>query len=402
MSKLSPTTPDQSFAAQWARFIIRFRWFVILASLIAVGFAATGASKLSILTNYRVFFSEQNPELRAFDKFQATYTKTDNLFFLVRPKDGDVFTRKTLAAIEDLTEQGWQIPFSTRVDSITNFQHTYANGDDLVVEDLIENAASLDAAYIAERKTIALNEPLIRDLLVTADGRAAGVNVIIQLPGKDISELPSAYGAAQKTREAIMARHPDVEIYVSGLVALNNAFAEEAPKAFASLLPFMFLAIFLLSVLFFRSITATAAMLFVVVMSTVAAMGIAGYLGLGISPVSAAAPIVILTLAVADSVHIMMAFRDAQGAGMERLEALVEAIRTNFLAVSVTSITTIIGFLALNFSDAPPFRALGNMSALGIAAAWILSLTLFPALASFIKLKPGKGPKMQKAMSAFA
>lgn len=376
-----------SFGARWAQAMIRHRWLVIVLSLAMVGIMASGVTKLVMLTDYRAFFSPENPELTAFEDFQATYTKVDNVFFLIRPEDGNVFTSQTLAAVEELTERGWQIPHASRVDSITNFQHTYAVGDDLIVEDLIEKASTLTADYIEERKAILLAEPLTRNLLVTEDSRATAVNVTIRLPGLDLGELPATFAGAREARDAIEAQYPGLDIRVSGVAALNQTFATEPAKVMAKLLPLMFLVIFVLSVFFLKSILATAAMLLVVTLSAMAAMGLSGYLGLGISPVSIAAPIVILTLAVADSVHIVTALRDAVARGMEYSAALVDAIRTNIAPVSVTSITTAIGFLALNFSDAPPFRALGNMSAIGIVVAWILSLTLFPALASLLRLK---------------
>ena len=64
--------------------------------------------------------------------------------------------------------------------------------------------------------------------------------------------------------------------------------------------------------------------------------------------------------------------------------ALIEAVRVNFLPVSITSLTTIVGFLSLNFSDSPPYWHLGNITAVGIAAAWLYSITLLPALISVL------------------
>ena len=378
---------NKNASARWAEAMIKHRWWVILVSVVTVLMVATGATKLTRLMDYRAFFSEDNPELTAFQVFQETYTKTDNLLFMVKPKNGDVFTKETLAIIEDMTEAAWQIPFASRVDSLTNFQYTIGLEDDLIVEDMFEDVKTWPASKLTSRKSAALAEPLLRDLLVTEDGSATGVNVLIRLPGKEITELKQTYSAAQALRAKVASNHPELDVHLSGIAALNNAFANDGPQAMAGLLPFMFLAIFVLAGVFQRSIPATGVLMVVVVLATMFAMGMAGFLGIGISPISASAPIVILTLAVADCIHIMTTFRSNLRNGVSRELALVDAIRTNIVAVSITSITTIIGFLSLNFSDAPPFRALGNISAIGIAAAWILSLTIFPALISFLKPK---------------
>ena len=120
-----------------------------------------GALRLTLKTDYRIFFSSDNPQLQAFEQLQNTYTKTDNVLFAVAPKDGTVFTRDTLAAIAWLTHACWQIPYSLRVDSLTNYQHTRAEGDDLIVADLVSDPATLDAAQLESIRDIAIHEPLL-------------------------------------------------------------------------------------------------------------------------------------------------------------------------------------------------------------------------------------------------
>ena len=123
--------------------MIRRPWLVIGLTLIAVLAATSGVRHLEFSNNYRVFFSSDNPELLAFEEFQDTYTKNDNILFVLQPEDGQVFTPRLTEAIERLTEEAWQIPYAIRVDSVTNFQHTWADGDDLTVEDLIRDGKTL-------------------------------------------------------------------------------------------------------------------------------------------------------------------------------------------------------------------------------------------------------------------
>ena len=71
------------------------------------------------------------------------------------------------------------------MDSITNFQHTYAEGDDIVVEDLVKNATQLSEEDLERIRSVALKEPLLVNRQVSAQGNAAGINVTINLPGID-------------------------------------------------------------------------------------------------------------------------------------------------------------------------------------------------------------------------
>ena len=100
------------FAAALTQGVIRYRVLVLLGAVLAAGLIGSGASRLEFSTNYRVFFSEANPELQAFEELQNTYTKNDNFFFVLETKDGAAFDRETMVAVEELTEAAWQIPYS--------------------------------------------------------------------------------------------------------------------------------------------------------------------------------------------------------------------------------------------------------------------------------------------------
>ena len=143
----------------YAEWIIRFRWLVLLLSLMVAAALGYGAQYLTFTNDYRVFFSKENPQLLAFENLQDTYAKNDNVMMVLVPEDGDVFTAQTLRAVAWLTEQAWQIPWSRRVDSLTNFQHTEAHGDDLAAQRHVELGNGLDgfhrSEFIPGRKAVA-------------------------------------------------------------------------------------------------------------------------------------------------------------------------------------------------------------------------------------------------------
>ena len=98
----------------FSEWVIRWRWWLILLCIAATVAAGSGARFLEFTTDYRVFFSKENPQLRAFEELQDVYSKNDNVLFVIAPKDGKVFTRDTLATVEWLTEAAWQLPYSSR------------------------------------------------------------------------------------------------------------------------------------------------------------------------------------------------------------------------------------------------------------------------------------------------
>ena len=380
--KAQPAT--NTTAGRFTGWIIRRRWWVLGAALALTFGTGSGGRHLGLSTDYRTFFSADNPDLLAYEEIEDVYSRNDNVLFVIKAQSGTVFTPEILGAIRALTEDAWQIPYSSRVDGITNFQHTWADGDNLIVEDLL-GPGPITPALVERVRQVALAEPLLAGRLISADGRTAGINVRINLPGESTDELPATAAYVYELERAYNERYPALEIRTTGVAMLNMAFAEAPLNDMPVVMPLMFGTLLLAMVAMLRSASSVAGTFAVILLSTVTAMGVAGHLGVFFDPTSASAPTIILTLAVADSVHILVTFLQRRKAGVERDAAIVEAIELNAQPVLLTSITTAIGFLTLNFSDSPPFRLLGNVTAFGVMLAWVYSMTVLPALLTFSK-----------------
>ncbi len=390
----------QSSVGNFAEFIIRWRWVVSISSILIVLFIATGMKSIQFQTDYRIFFSKENPQLAAYEKLQNTYSRNDVLQFVLQPNNGDIFQPQFLDNLRELTEEFWQIPFTTRVSSIANFQHSYAEGDDLTVRDLVEFDKPVTIQEAENIRTIALNEPLIKDLLISKDGRTTAVSANLTLPNKSVNEVPLAMAKAREIAKRFEQSNPGVRLEIVGNIALNSAFFESSQADGKTLFPGMILVLLVTLAILLRSVGAVIITIFIIAFSVLTGWGIAGALGIDMSTPSAGATVVIMTLAVADAIHILTTmFKEMRG-GKSRWKAIEESLRVNCWPVFLTSLTTVIGFLTLNFSDAPPFNDLGNICALGVTAAWALSMTLLPALAAIfpIKAKPNssEGNIMEK------
>ncbi len=371
----------------YANWVIRWRYFIILATLVLVAVLGSGMRLLIFDTDYRVLFSEDNPQLAAFEELQNTYTKSDNVLFILAPKEGQIFTPQTLEAVEWLTKEAWQVPYSIRVDSISNFQHTYADGDDLVVKDLITEAKSLSAEELAHVKKIALQEPLLVKKLISPAAHVTGINIIVQLPGlHPETEVPEVAAFVRDLANQVSSRYPHLTVHLTGIVMFNNTFPESTLGDMTTFVPAMFLVIIVLLGLLLRSFSGTFTTVLIIFLSIIMTMGIAGWLGITLTPPSATAPTIILTLAIADSVHFLVTMlyemRDRN-----KWEAIIESLRLNFQPIFLTSLTTAIGFLSLNASDVPPFRDLGNIVAIGVTIAFILSVSFLPAMMAVLPVR---------------
>lgn len=385
-----------NFEAGLGRFVITYRVPLIFLSLLFVLGTSYGTIFLTFSSNSRMFFSEDNPELQAFNALEQTYTKFENVFFTIAPKSKNVFSQDVLSAVQDLTERSWQLPYSTRVDSITNYQYTQVEGDNLLVEDLVQDANILTDVQLRELRNIALNEPLLKGRLISPTGHVTGVNVNIVKPDENGKVSDEISEAAYALRAEMEKKYPQLDIYVTGVVMIDSTFELAAKEDIVFLVPIMCGLLLLILTCCLRSVLGTGLTFLIIIFSTVTGLGLAGWLGIPMNPASANAPTIILTLAVADSVHILTSILHYMRNGLHRHQAIERSLQENFQPVLVTSLTTAVGFLTMNFSDAPPFRDLGNVVAMGIIAAFFYSVLLLPACAAVLPLKVRKVGKTGK------
>ena len=394
--------------ARLGEWVIAARWPIIAATLILVAIAASGGRFLEFSSSYRVFFSEDNPQLLAFEALEDTYTKNDNVLIAVVPDGPDATSARALEATAWLTERAWQTPFSTRVDSITNFQHTTADGDDLIVRDLVDEAVRGDPAERSRVRAVALAEPRLAARLIATDAAVGGVNVTVQMPGEDETlEVPQVVEFVRGLAAEVRERFPGIDVRLTGMVMMNYAFTESSLLDMKTLMPLSFAVMALMLALLTRGFSGTFATILVVALSVLVAMGLGGWAGFPFTPPSAAAPTIVLTVAIANCVHILTTLLHVMqaeasrtladrgsGAALRRTRtgelkraAIVESLRVNLQPVFLASLTTALGFLSMNFSDVPPFRHLGTFVAFGVGAAFVLSVTFLPALLSLLPVR---------------
>ncbi|EPC8671104.1 efflux RND transporter permease subunit [Vibrio vulnificus] len=369
-------------------FSTRFSFWTLIISLMAIVATAMGAKNLYFRGDYNIFFDGSNAQLQAFDEIQTTFAKTDNIALVLAPKSGDVFDQRTLTQIQKMTEQAWQVPYSSRVDSLANYQHTEAVDDDLLVEDLLYQSYPLTAERIVKVRAVAMSEPLLVDALVSEKGDVAVINITMQMPGVDeTAEVNEVVAYVEQMLSHYRAEYPDVTIYKAGIIAMNHSFAMAAQNDSATLVPTMLLVILVFLTLMLRSFLSVLATLVVIIGAIVATLGIVGWAGMFLHVASVNVPTLIMTLAVADCVHVIASMRHFMRQGMPKSQAIHRSVTLNFVPIIITSVTTAIGFLMMNMSDSPVLRDFGNLSALGVMIACVLSVSLLPALLNLLPVR---------------
>ena len=364
------------------------RWLTISLSLLVVLALAAGAGKIvEVDVDVRNHFSNDDPHIVALERLEDTYALSDAALVAVAPRKGTIFTRETLVAIEELTEQLWRTPYVTRVDSITNYSHSEGLEDELVVEPLIDDAGSLSEKDIERIKTIALDAEEIAGRFVSRDGRVAGLVVSVALPedrqqGK-LEVTDYLHGTAAGARE----KHSTIDYHLTGELVLNRAMRDAINDEMGILAPVALGTMLVVAIVLLRSIWGTVAILFMIIAVILSGLGFIGWTGMKLFGESGAALFVLMAVTVAHSVHVIEGMAAGLRQGMDRKQAAIHSLQINVWPVVLTSVTTAIGFLSLNFAEMPPFRVMGNMVAFGAMCAFVYSVTLLPALLSVMPMR---------------
>ena len=361
-------------------FIINHPWLCIVFSIAWVLASGYGLQYVQINNDSRALFADDNPGLQRLLAVESQFSKDDNVIIIVRPENGDVFTREHLQLLLELTEQAWTIPNTQRVDSLTNFQHTQVQGDELVIGDLVESVDTLSDADLQALKRIALAEPNLVNNVVSESGHAASVSVTVITEDRHARDAPMIMAYVDRMRNEFQRAYPDVEIMLTGTVSFKSESGATTERELSSTSIYSAVAILLCLLVMLRSVVSVIQTMLVITMSIVIAMGTIVWLGVEVTPVMAGAPAIILTLAVADSIHLLITYQHHIRQGADKYQATYETLRINAQPVFLTSLTTAVGFLFLNSSESPPFADMANMVSIGVMAAWFLSVVFLPAL----------------------
>ncbi|PKP78927.1 MAG: hypothetical protein CVT81_01625 [Alphaproteobacteria bacterium HGW-Alphaproteobacteria-3] len=368
--------------------VLRFPRLIIVLCLAIFAVSAAGVFRYTLSYDTRVFFDPEGADLAKLRAFDAKYGQNNDVLMVLWADGRKITEPEVLAALGDLVSRAWRLPHSTRVDALTNFPHVSADDDSFTVADLVPDPANVTAEEARVIERTALGDSLIRNRLLSADARAAGILVNFNLPAEASVEVQEIVAASRALVAEFEARHPGIEVKLTGNVMLMATFSEAALNDIKVLIPISLIITSLVMFVFVRAVLPSIAILSLLGLSSAAAMGLAGWYGYEINTATVACPIIIMTVNMAAAVRIVTTAMGALGRGVGRHEAIAEAVSMNLWPVTLTNATTMIGFLAMNLADAPPLRQQGNVVVVGICLAYVFTFTWLPALLSLMPLRP--------------
>jgi hypothetical protein len=291
------------------------------------------------------------------------------------PKDpAGMFNPESLSRIAVITEEVLDIKgvvirdmiSPTTVDDI--WQHAGMLSIDRLQKGRVESEE--EAAKI---RRAALSNPLFKDKLISKDGKALALYVPIV--SKDQS-----YRIAREIRTVLRKHLGPEQFYITGLPVAEDTFGFEMFKQMGISSPVAFILVLILIYVFIRKVSLTIAPMVVAVFAIVWSMG--GLIGLGytVHIMSSMIPIFLIPISVDDSVHMLSHFSEIYQRHRDKKKAIVQVVEDLWSPMLYTTLTTMAGFASLALTPIPPVRVFGAFICFGKFVAWLLTMTVIPAI----------------------
>jgi predicted RND superfamily exporter protein len=403
----------------WAELVVRYRWPVLIVSLLATLGMARAMKDLKVENGPDAVFSVGSEARVLLDEYRRNFGQ-DELFLVLA--EGDVFSldylsklkalhddlsgidvalkdKKTAPAAEaaakapavdpDLAgfgdtgdswsgEQGGNI--FEDVTSLINARRTRFVGGALQVKGLLEESWPSAHELPALKKEVMADDTLVGRFI----GKA-GRHSVIALRTGIMSEADSARVSAAISEKLHKHEAGGFHLQLAGSPAFNAAITammdENLGRLFMSAIAIVILAL----ALTFRHVLGVLAPLGVVIQSVIWTFGTMALTDVPLTMIGTILPTFLICMGVCDSVHLQSAYRDARIAGLEGGDAVKRAVQSTLRPVMFTSATTAFGLFGLNFAYLDAVKHLGRSGAVGVMVAFVYSITFLPALLSFNK-----------------
>ncbi len=309
---------------------------------------------------------------------------SQELFFIAIESD-DIFTPATLRKIADLEQELLALPGVLDVQSPLNAQRVESSFFGIEIGVMAEKLPQTNEE-ITQFKTDILQSPYA-GVLITADGRGAALLL-------ELEDLPNVNPVLAQIEDIVAGFVGPEEIHVVG-DSYVMYYTEQAMKQDVLILvPFVIILIGVVLYLIFRSALGVLIPLVTVGASVIWTVAIMISQGIPISLITMVMPVILVTVGIASSIHILNKYQEALASGLPKREALIETFRVITSPVAMAALTTSAGFASLVTAFVQPMRDFGVLTAIGVFLAMVLSISLVPAFLILVrepKVKRGTG-----------
>jgi len=379
----------------WADFVIAKRLYLIIGTVLLLPVILFTGDIIPVDNSSERWFVEGDPTLSEYDKLIDLFGDNEYLIvgFEAAADSADIFSADTLRDIAKISDFLEFHEYVTQLRSLTTFQYIHANGDDLSTDYLIDDIDELinNPVEIENVKSVLANEELALDSLITRDYRHTRIAARVEHREDTAAHKVELVKGLYQFIEEEGIGSDSYNLHLSGFVHAEERLETIVAEDMSILVPIMIVLMIVILYVSFRSLVATIFPWLAIVSGVLILLEIQSYLGIPHTTVDSGALLpTLIIIGIGITVHILVEFFHARNAGDDGVEAARSTIIRIWRPAFFTAITTSAGFLALSTSKLLPIREFAVLGAMGSLLLFLFSLTVLPAMLSFVKTLPAK------------
>ena len=353
--------------------------------------------RLRIDTDIRRMVGKDQPVIAELDEIVDEFGA--QTYLLITLKADDIFHPDALASLARVAEEVEGLPGVIEVLHPLNLEIIQGSEWGIEIRPVVESVPTTEEEVHAFRRTLLANAHGRQ--LVSADGRGA---LIMAKLDPDILGTRSEWELARLV-EDLVVQEEGYELYANGDIIVNYYAHTYILRDVARMLPLAALVIFTILYFCFRSHWGIVIPLLAVLVSLIWCLGLIVQLGYPLTMVSTIIPVILVSMASANGIHILNRYRE-ESAGGDLRECLIQTMLHLASPITMSALTTVAGFLTLLTSFVPPIREFGCFTAFGIFIGLVFSLVGLPAAIMHLgieeKASETKKGRLSRALESLA
>ena len=351
------------------------------------GAVATGIQYTTTDNSDKALLSEDDPIRAEVERAREDFPPSTAVLFAFLPSSGDVFDLEVLRAMDALTNRYIEVESAVSVGSLLNQRLSAVDALRFDRDYLVPELSTLTQSDANDVRAIALADDVLTKTMLSPEGDMALAVIKYRANENDQGTRLSIGRSVVSLRDSLRADYPEVPVYVIGQVLFelegHNAQAKDARYVF----PLVLGASILLLWFCLKSLLLSLCLFTLAALTIALTLGTVGWAEISLNQISSMGPLVVFMIAMADGIHIVSIYLQGRHNSLDKLDAMRESLAVNFQPVSLATLTTAMGFLSLNYCSSPAIYGFGNVVAIGVCWAYVVTLALLPTL---VLLTPGR------------
>ena len=381
-----------------ARFLVARRIILAVLTVVVSVVVGYGVTKVKVDPRSDAILPEDDPYAVQVEEVQKDFPRSSSALFTFIAPGGDIFTREALGAMEALHDRFGEVQSAVAVGSLVNYRLNAVDESLHGRKYLLPPLEGLSDEDLAEVRDIALADDDLVKTQLAREGDMALAVLKYRPNSEALAERLDIARSVVALRDALREGFPGVEIYALGndLFELDSYNAQIKDRD--NLAPLVALATTLLLWLCLNSLTYALCTLLVSFLGILLTVGAVGWSGFAFNQISNMGPLVVLTIAMAHGIHIISIYLQGLHEGRSKKDALQHSLELNLQPVTLATVTTAMGFLSLNYCTSAGIYGFGNVVAMGVFWAYLVTLTLLPSVIMLVPTRRIPKPLGVKGM----